>query len=142
MLHRAVADLVLVSHLAFIVFVVAGGLLALRWRWTPLVHVPGVLWGVYIELSGGSCPLTPLENALRRAAGSSDYSGSFIEHYLVPIVYPAALSQPLQLVLAGLLVLANLLVYSLVLWRRFRSSRRRLAAQQDVAADRLSAGFK
>ena len=123
MLHRAFADLVLVSHLAFIIFAVAGGLLALRWWWLPLAHLPAALWGLYIELSGGMCPLTPLENALRRTAGESGYSGGFIEHYVVPVVYPAALSHSLQLVLAGLLVVANLLVYSLVLWRRFRRPR-------------------
>jgi hypothetical protein len=128
MLYHALADLVLVFHLAFIIFVVAGGLLALRWWWLPLVHLPAALWGLYIELSGGICPLTPLENALRRAAGASGYSGSFIEHYVVPVVYPAALSHSLQLVLAGLLVLANLLVYSVVIWRRGRRQRPRLAA--------------
>ena len=128
MLYHILADLVLVSHLAFIAFVVAGGLLALRWWWLPLAHLPAALWGLYIELSGGICPLTPLENALRRAAGASGYSGSFVEHYVVPVVYPAVLSHSLQLVLAGLLALANLLVYSVVLWRRFHRPRPRLAA--------------
>ena len=127
MVNRALADLVLLLHLAFIVFVVAGGLLALRWRWVPLVHVPGALWGVYIEISGGVCPLTPLENALRRDAGLSGYAGSFVEHYLVPLIYPDLLSQPLQLVLAGVVVLTNAFVYTAI-WRRFR--RGRLAAQQ------------
>jgi len=128
MFYRVLADMVLVSHLAFIIFVVAGGLLSLRWPWAPLVHLPAALWGLYIELSSGICPLTPLENALRRAAGASGYSGSFIEHYIVPIVYPATLSRSLQLVLAGLLVLANLLVYAAVLWRRFRRPHPRPAA--------------
>ena len=127
MIHRALADLILVLHLAFIVFVVAGGLLAMRWRWVPLVHLPAALWGVFIEASGGVCPLTPLENALRCAAGSSGYAGGFIEHYLVPTIYPATLSQPVQLLLAGLVVLTNALVYSVV-WRRYRRARRRLAA--------------
>jgi hypothetical protein len=122
MLHRALADLVLVSHLAFIVFAVAGGLLALRWRWLPLVHLPAVAWGAYIELSGGICPLTPVENALRRAAGSSGYSGGFIEHYVLPIVYPAELSPSLQVVLASLLVVANVVAYSVVLWRAERAA--------------------
>ena len=122
MIHRVLADFVVVFHLAFIVFVVAGGLLALRWRWVPLVHVPAALWGVYIELSGGICPLTPLENALRRAAGSSGYSGSFVEHYIVPVIYPASLSSSVQLALAGSLVLANLVIYSVVLWYRHRRS--------------------
>ena len=131
MVNRALADLVLLHHLAFIVFVVAGGLLALRWRWVPLVHVPAALWGVYIEVSGGVCPLTPLENALRRDAGLSGYAGSFVEHYLVPLIYPDLLSQPLQLVLAGVVVLTNAFVYTAI-WRRFR--RGRLAAQQGAAS--------
>jgi hypothetical protein len=122
MIYRSLADLVLVLHLAFIVFVVAGGLLALRWRRAPFVHLPAALWGVFVEVSGGACPLTPLENALRRAAGASGYSGGFIEHYLVPTIYPATLSQPVQLLLAGLVVLTNALVYSVV-WRRYRSAR-------------------
>ena len=131
MIYRALADLILVLHLAFIVFVVAGGLLALRWRWVPLVHVPAALWGVYIEVSGGVCPLTPLENALRRDAGLSGYAGSFVEHYLVPLIYPDLLSQPLQLVLAGVVVLTNAFVYTAI-WRRFR--RGRLAAQHGAGS--------
>jgi hypothetical protein len=117
-IHRALADLVLLIHLAFIVFVVAGGLLALRWRWAPLVQLPAALWGVFIEVSGGVCPLTPLENALRRAAGSQGYPGGFVEHYLVPVVYPASLSHEVQLVLAGAVVAANGLVYLAVFRRR------------------------
>ena len=123
MIYRVLADLILVLHLAFIVFVVAGGLLALRLGWVPLVHLPAALWGVFIEASGGVCPLTPLENALRRAAGASGYEGGFIEHYLVPAIYPPALSHQVQLELAGLVVLANVLVYSVV-WRQHRSARR------------------
>ncbi len=120
MLDRALADLVVVFHFVFILFAAAGGLLAVRYRWLPFVHVPAVVWGVYIELSGGVCPLTPLEITLRRAAGASGYSGGFVEHYVVPVIYPAALSDSLQLVLAGLLVLANLGAYSLVLRHELR----------------------
>ncbi len=127
MLYRALADLVLVLHLAFIVFVVAGGLLALRWGWAPLVHIPAALWGVFVEVTGRVCPLTPLENALRRAAEASDYSSGFIEHYLMPAIYPSTLSHQIQLLLAGLVVLFNLAAYSFV-WQRHRSSRRNLAA--------------
>lgn len=123
MLYHALAALVLVAHLAFIVFVVAGGLLALRWHWAPLVHLPAALWGVFIELSGGICPLTPLENYLLRAGGASGYSGGFIEHHLVPIIYPVGLSPSIQVLLAALVVFVNALVYSLI-WRRIRASRR------------------
>jgi hypothetical protein len=121
-LARLLADATLVLHLAFIVFVVAGGLLALRWRRAPWLHLPAALWGVWIELSGGICPLTPLENALRRAAGSSGYQGGFVEHYLLPVVYPAGLSPRVQLALAAAVVLANAAVYGFV-WRR-RAERR------------------
>ncbi len=116
MVYRALADLVLVLHLAFIVFVVAGGLLALRWRWAPLVHLPAALWGVVIQVSGRVCPLTPLENALRGAAGEAGYAGGFIEHYLIPTIYPVALSPRVGLLLASLVVLANALAYSMVWW--------------------------
>ncbi|MGH0029299.1 MAG: DUF2784 domain-containing protein [Myxococcota bacterium] len=103
----------------------AGGLLALRWRWAPIAHLPAVCWGAYIELSGGICPLTPLENALRRSAGSSGYEGSFVEHHLLPLIYPAGLTHEVQLVLAGLVVAVNVLVY-LAVWRSWR--RRSLVA--------------
>lgn len=119
MIYRVLADLVLGLHLLFIVFAVAGGFLLLRWRWTPAVHLPAAGWAVLVELLGLPCPLTPLENALRRAAGASGYSGGFVDHYLAPLIYPAGLSPRVQLTLAGLVVLANLLVYTIV-WRRRR----------------------
>lgn len=118
MTHRALADLVLLLHCGFIIFVVAGGLLALRWRWAPLLHLPAVVWGVIVEACGTVCPLTPIENALREAAGSSGYSGGFIDHYLFPVVYPEFLSQPVQFALAGLVVGVNVLVYAAVSRRR------------------------
>ena len=120
MIRSLLADLVLVAHLCFIVFAVFGGLLALRLRWLPLVHLPSVAWGAFVEGTGRVCPLTPLENALRRGAGDAGYSGSFVEHYLIPIVYPDALSPGAQLLLAAGLVLVNVAVYALVL-RRHRS---------------------
>jgi len=127
MLYSALADLVVVLHFAFILLVVAGGFLALRWRWAPFLHIPAALWGVFVEVAGKACPLTPLENALRRAAGGAGYSGGFIEHYLAPVIYPPALSHQVQLLLAGLVVLANLAAYSFV-WQRNRRARRDLAA--------------
>jgi len=117
MLYRVLADAVLVFHLAFVAFAVAGGLLALRWRWVPLVHLPVLAWAAFVEFSGGICPLTPLENGLRAAGGAAGYSGGFVEHYLLPILYPAELTRTVQYVLGAGLVAFNLLVYLLV-WRR------------------------
>ncbi len=112
------ADLVLVGHLGFIAFAVFGALLALRWRWAPLAHLPAFAWAAYIELTAGVCPLTPLENSLRQAGGGAGYSSSFIEHYLVPIIYPPGLTYGVQQwLLAGLLLL-NGLSYAYVLVRR------------------------
>jgi len=109
------ADGVLVFHLAFIVFVMLGGLPVLRWKWIAWLHVPAVLWGIYIELSGRICPLTPLENSLREATGQSGYSGGFIDHYITALIYPDGLSRGIQMALAATVVLVNGLVY----WRLF-----------------------
>ncbi len=122
--YYVLANFVLVVHFAFIIFVVAGGFLALRWRWAPLMHFPAVAWGVFVELSGRVCPLTPLENAFRCAAGASGYSGGFLEQYLVPLIYPADLSRSLQVLLAALAVVANTLVYAFVFWHRRRATGR------------------
>ncbi len=119
MIHRVAADAVLLLHLGFILFVLLGGLLALRWRRAPLLHLPAVAWGVYIELSGGLCPLTPLENRLRIAAGEAGYTGGFIEHYLLTLIYPAGLTPQIQYVLAAVVVGVNGLAYAWV-WRRRR----------------------
>ncbi|WP_026296200.1 DUF2784 domain-containing protein [Aromatoleum toluclasticum] len=120
MLALMAADLVVLVHALFIAFVVLGGLLTLRWPHTVWVHLPVAAYGAGIELIGWTCPLTPLENALRRAAGGVDYRGGFIEHYLIPLIYPAGLTPRVQLVL-GLLVLAiNVLVYGIVALRRGR----------------------
>lgn len=121
MAYRIAADFVVVVHFGFILFVVLGGLLALRWRRAPLVHLPAATWGVAIELFGWICPLTPLENALRRASGEAGYPGGFIEHYLIPVMYPAGLTREIQWVLAGVVLLVNLAAYGWV-WRRRRKS--------------------
>jgi hypothetical protein len=116
---RLLADALVAVHVAFIVFVVAGGLLALRHRGWAALHLPAVLWGAFAELTGTVCPLTPLENALRRRAGEAGYPGGFVEHYLIPLIYPEALTSRTQ-VLLGLAVLAiNAIVYALV-WRSWR----------------------
>ena len=122
MFHRLAADAVLLLHLGFILFVLLGGVLAVRWRREPLLHLPAVAWGVYIELSGGLCPLTPLENRLRIAAGDAGYAGGFIEHYLLALIYPAGLTQDVQYVLAAIVVGVNALAYGWV-WRRRRRPR-------------------
>jgi len=113
------ADLVLLLHLAFVLFAALGGLLALRWRRAPWVHLPAAAWGAFIEISGGICPLTPLENRFREAAGASGYQEGFIEHYLVSLLYPE-LTRETQFVLAALLVVLNVVVYTIV-WRRRRN---------------------
>lgn len=119
MLFRALADSVLLLHLLFIVFVLAGGLLAFRWPKLVWVHLPAVLWGAAIEVAGWICPLTPLENHFRQAAGEAGYAGGFIEHYLLAVVYPADLTREIQLALGFAVLALNLLVYG-VWWRRRR----------------------
>jgi hypothetical protein len=120
MLYRALADATMLVHFAFIAFVVLGGLLALRWRRAPWVHLPAAVWGVLIELRGWTCPLTPLENHFRRLGGESGYTGGFIDRYLEPVIYPPGLSESTQFVLAGFVVLVNAVVYWLVFRRRAR----------------------
>ncbi len=114
------ATLVVLGHFAFILFVMFGGLFVLRWPRAVWLHVPCFLWGGWIELSGGICPLTPLENELRRAAGQTAYAGSFIEHYILPIMYPPGLTRGVQLALAAGLVVLNVTIYAWVIRRRLR----------------------
>jgi hypothetical protein len=117
-IYGNLATLVVVAHFAFILFVMFGGLLALRWRGVPWAHIPCFLWGAGIEVVGGICPLTPLENRLRQAAGESQYAGTFIEHYILPIMYPTGLTRTGQLVLAVGLVVLNVAIYAWVIRRR------------------------
>ena len=121
MLYRVLADVVVVLHFIFIVYAVLGGLLVIKWEWTAVLHIPAFLWGVLIEAFGWICPLTPLENELRAAAGLAGYSSSFIDHYLMPIVYPGNLTRPIQWLLAGLLLLVNVVVYGIVIHKYGRS---------------------
>jgi hypothetical protein len=117
--YQAGADVVLLIHFGFILFVLLGGLLARKWPWMPWLHLPAVLWGAVIEFSGGICPLTPLESRLRQAAGEDGYPGSFIEHYLLPVIYPAELTRELQIGLGLLVIGVNLGVYGL-LWIKLK----------------------
>ena len=118
MIYRVLANLVVILHLAFIAFVVAGGVFAIRWRWVAFLHLPAVLWAIFIERTSGVCPLTPLENALRAEAGEAGYPGGFVEHYLIPVIYPSGLTPERQDLLATAVGVVNVVVYAWVGWRR------------------------
>ncbi len=128
--YRVMAGVVLVAHLAFVVFVVLGGFLVLRWRGLAWVHVPVALWGGAIVITGFTCPLTPLENRLQRLGGRAGYQGGFIEHYVTSALYPAGLTRETQIVLGALVLALNLAVY----WRVVALSRR----ERERAATRAS----
>jgi hypothetical protein len=118
MAYRLLADGLVAVHLAFILFVVGGGLLVLRWHGMAVLHLPAVAWAVYIEFTGTICPLTPWENALRNRAGDAGYPGGFIEHYLVPVIYPANLTSRMQMYFGVLVIVVNALAYAFALRRR------------------------
>lgn len=105
------ADAVVLAHFAFVAFVIGGGFLTWRYPLAAFAHVPALLWGIWIELSGWICPLTPLENDLRERAGQVGYQGGFIEHYIIPVLYPPGLTHEVQWVLAGLLIATNAAAY-------------------------------
>jgi hypothetical protein len=123
MLHGLLADLLLALHAGFILFVVLGGLLVLRWPRAAWVHVPAAVWGIVVEITGWICPLTPLEVAFRRAAGGVPYDTTFVERYLVPLIYPAALTRDVQVALGGFVLVVNVVVYGIAAWRARRSRR-------------------
>jgi hypothetical protein len=121
-LFRLLANAVVVVHALFILFVVAGGFLAWRRRWVAAIHVPCAIWGVLIEFRGWICPLTPLENALRTRAGEAGYGGGFIEHYLLPAIYPSGLTPRMQTILGTFVLVINVLAYAVLLRRLTRGS--------------------
>lgn len=123
MYYGLLADLVVVVHLGFVVFVVVGGLLVFRWGWVAWLHLPAALWGALIEFFGWVCPLTPLERWLRRRAGEAGYEGGFVEHYILPVLYPGELTRGIQIALGVGVVVLNLCVYGWLL--RSRRTRRR-----------------
>lgn len=114
MWYRILADALVVVHLLFIVFVLLGGLFVVKWRYVSLVHIPAALWAAWVEYQGWVCPLTPLENWFRQQAGMGGYQKSFIDQYLVPVVYPAALNREWQMVLGTIVVILNVTIYSWV----------------------------
>jgi hypothetical protein len=118
MIAKVFADLLVWIHFTFILFAILGGLLALKRTWIALLHLPCVIWGVLIEWQGWICPLTPLEIHFRMLAGEAGYAGGFIDHYLMPLIYPAGLSRSMQLALALGLLAWNLLVYGYLMFSR------------------------
>jgi hypothetical protein len=122
LLSRIAADGVVVIHLIFILFVILGGLMLFRWPWMIWIHVPTAVWGGLVELFGAPCPLTPLENFLRRAGNAEAYSGGFIDHYIVPIVYPPGLTRQTQVVLGVLILAVNFAIYFKFLTRKAKPS--------------------
>jgi hypothetical protein len=123
MAPRFFADLVVLVHTAFVAFVILGALLVLRWPRLFWLHLPAAAWGAWIEFAGWICPLTPLENALRNRAGQVGYAGGFIEHYFLPVLYPAGLTREAQLELGASLVLLTLAVYTVFFIRLARQRR-------------------
>jgi len=121
MLYELLADMVLLLHAAFILFVVFGGLLQWRWSWLVWLHLPAVFWGTMIALAGWYCPLTPLENRLRMLAGQAGYDSGFIHHYLMSFIYPEGLTRPLQVAMGIGVIIITVVVYALG-WRRRRSA--------------------
>lgn len=122
MLYGLAADVILVVHLAFVLFVVGGGFLVLRWPRLAWLHIPAVVWAAFVEFSGSICPLTPLEVVLRQQAGEAGYAGDFIEHYVVSLLYPDGLTREMQTTLGAVVVVMNAAIYIVVLRRRRASS--------------------
>jgi hypothetical protein len=127
MVDRLLADLVVVIHGAFVLFALFGGLLVFRRRWWAWLHVPAFFWAGFIELTGGICPLTPLENRLRAPGGDAAYRGDFIDRYLIPLLYPDGLTRKIQIVLGLFVLLLNVGIYAW-LWHR---SQQRLNTDQN-----------
>ncbi|TMB71742.1 MAG: DUF2784 domain-containing protein [Deltaproteobacteria bacterium] len=119
-LYHWLADLVVLLHVAFVVFAVFGGLLAVRWRRAMWIHLTAVAWAVIVEFFGWICPLTPLENWLRWSAGEAGYRSDFIAHYVLPVLYPEGLTREMQIALGLLVIAVNLAIYGWI----FRSNRR------------------
>lgn len=118
MVFRVLADVLVLLHLAFVLFVVFGGILVLRRPWWARIHLPVAVWGALVELAGWVCPLTPLEVRLRVLGGEAGYAGGFVENYLIPLLYPGSLTRDAQIALGLLVVAANLLIYGRI-WMRF-----------------------
>lgn len=122
-LYFWLSNLIIVIHFLFILFVLLGGLLVLRWPWWRWLHLPAITWGFLVELNGWLCPLTPWENRLRQLSGRNVYEGDFIGEYLIPLIYPAELTREMQYMFAALVIVINAGIY-LLIWRRHRRNSR------------------
>ena len=127
MAYRLLADLVLLAHFAFVVFAVAGGLLVLRYPVMLWLHLPALLWGIVVESMDWMCPLTPLENTLRRLGAGAGYSGGFVEHWVSRLLYPESLQLELRTLLAALLIIVNVAIYGYVVAEKRKRALRRHA---------------
>ena len=116
-MYLILADIIVVIHFVFIIFALFGGLLVFKWPKMIWPHLCALLWGFYIEVTGGLCPLTPLETGLRVQAGADPYAGGFISHYLVPLIYPAEYNINMQILGLMILFVTNAVIYSLLFWR-------------------------
>lgn len=125
-MYPLLADLVLIVHLAFVVFVLWGGLLVLKWRWIAWLHLPAAVWGAVVEFTGWICPLTPLENRLREQGGEASYRSDFIAEHLLPLLYPEELTRDLQLLLGTGVVVLNAAVY----WGLWQMQMRRVSRKR------------
>ena len=125
MASRALADLVVGIHLTFVLFVILGGLLVIRWPRMAWLHLPAVAWAAWVEAAGWICPLTPLENYLRTKGGGGVYDGSFVDRYVLPVLYPASLTRELQFVLAAAVLVINAVIYGWFVVKRLRATESR-----------------
>ena len=119
--YNLFADAIILAHFLFIAFVMCGGLLVIRWPRIAFVHLPAALWGAAVEIFGWICPLTPLENHFRNMAGNFQYSGDFILRYLVPVIYPENLTASLQQVLGILVIVINIIFYTIAMLKHRQS---------------------
>ena len=122
MIYRFLANGLVVFHFCFVVFVMSGGLLVIWRKWFACFHIPAAMWGVIVETTGWMCPLTPLENHWRVAGGGARYEGGFVEHYIMPVLYPANLTRDFQVTLALLILIVNIILYTIAFTRRRHGS--------------------
>jgi hypothetical protein len=128
MIAGLAADIIVIVHLGFILFVALGGILVIKWHKMAPLHLPCALWGVLIALGGWICPLTPLEMHFRQLAGLAGYDGGFIDHYIMPIVYPDGLTRRMQIVFGVAILAVNLFVYARVLVNRTKEGNGRTSS--------------